>query len=110
MAYEPKPGSFSLFKNDRKEKDTHPDYRGDGVTLDGQPAWISAWLKETRDGKKFFSISIKPKEERQSGGGGSDFRDTGMDRGGSAGVAGGGGHDPFDPDSEIPFLTSASVW
>lgn len=27
MAYEPKPGSFSLFKNDRKEKDTHPDMR-----------------------------------------------------------------------------------
>lgn len=65
MAYAPKPGSFSLFKNERRGKDTHPEYRGDGVLPDGTPAWISAWVKETREGKKFFSISIQPKEARQ---------------------------------------------
>lgn len=66
MAYEPKPGSFSLFKNDRREKDAHPEYKGDGVLPDGTPAWISAWVKETRDGKKFFSISVKPKDDAAS--------------------------------------------
>jgi hypothetical protein len=101
MAYTPKPGSFSLFKNDRKEKDTHPDYRGDGALLDGTPAWISAWLKEA-NGKKFFSISIKPKDDQ-----GADFR------GGSAGpVAGSGrddpaGGDPFSDD--IPFISANSI-
>ncbi len=31
MAYIPKPGSFTLFKNQKKETDNHPDYRGDGT-------------------------------------------------------------------------------
>ncbi len=63
MAYEPKPGSFSLFKNDRKEKDTHPDYKGDGLDLDGNAVWVSAWLKKGAKGT-FLSCSIQPKQER----------------------------------------------
>ena len=62
MAYEHKPGTFSLFKNDRKEKDTHPDYRGDGVDNDGNPIWVSAWLKDGAKGK-FMSCQIKRKDE-----------------------------------------------
>ena len=106
MAYTPKAGQFSLFKNDRKEKDTHPDYRGDGALLDGTPAWISAWLKEA-NGKKFFSISIKPKDDQ-----GADFR-GGSTGGGSAGpVAGSGrddpaGGDPFSDD--IPFIARDAI-
>jgi len=65
MAYEPKPGSFSLFKNDRKEKDTHPDYKGDGMDLSGNPVWISAWIKEGAKGK-FMSCSMQPKEAKAS--------------------------------------------
>ena len=61
MAYEPKAGSLSLFKNDRKEKNTHPDYKGDGIDLQGNPVWISAWIKEGAKGK-FMSISIQAKE------------------------------------------------
>jgi hypothetical protein len=106
MAYEPKPGSFSLFKNDRKEKDTHPDYTGNGVLPDGTAAWINAWLKEA-NGKKFFSIQIKPKEQRPD-----DFR--GSDRGGGTPVAGRGGSagNAFDADDtdSIPFVTSESLW
>jgi hypothetical protein len=105
VAYTPKPGLFSLLKNDRKEKDTHPDYRGDGMTVDGQPAWISAWLKEA-NGKKFFSISIQPKGQRADAGDG--FRG-----GSSSGMAGsretGRAADGFDPDSEIPFVTRDSI-
>ncbi len=62
MAYEHKPGSFSLFKNDRKEKDSHPDYKGDGMDLEGNPVWVSAWLKDGAKGK-FMSCQIKRKEE-----------------------------------------------
>ncbi len=64
MAYEQRPGSFSLFKNDNKEKDTHPDYRGDGMDLAGTPVWISAWVKEGKNGK-FMSCSMKAKETKE---------------------------------------------
>jgi hypothetical protein len=65
MAYTPKPGSFSLFKNDRKEKETHPDYKGDGLALDGTPVWVSAWIKEGANGK-FMSCSMQTKDAQQS--------------------------------------------
>lgn len=61
MAYEMRPGSLSLFKNDRKEKDSHPDYKGDGMDLDGNAVWVSAWIKEGAKGK-FMSLSIQRKE------------------------------------------------
>lgn len=63
MAYEAKPGSFSLFKNDKKEADNHPDYKGDGKDLDGNPIWVSAWLKEGKSGK-FMSCSFKLKDDK----------------------------------------------
>lgn len=63
MAYTPKPGSFSLFKNDRKEQDNHPDYKGDGADLDGNAVWVSAWIKRSDKGT-FMSCSFKLKEEK----------------------------------------------
>jgi uncharacterized protein (DUF736 family) len=64
MAYETKPGNGALFKNDRKEKETHPDYKGD-ININGTNYWLSAWLKATKDGKKYMSLSAKPKEDRE---------------------------------------------
>lgn len=62
MAFELRDGSGSLFKNDRKEKETHADYRGD-CKIDGTEYWLSAWVKESKNGK-FFSLSIKPKDSQ----------------------------------------------
>lgn len=52
-----------LFRNTRKEKETHPDHNGT-IDVEGVEYWLSAWIKESKEGKKFFSLSIKKKEPK----------------------------------------------
>lgn len=54
----------ALFKNDRKEKDTHPDYKG-SLNVGGVDHWLDAWLKKDKNGKTYMSVLVKPKESRQ---------------------------------------------
>jgi hypothetical protein len=67
MSYEQRDNSGSLFKNQKKDKDTHPDYTGNGM-IDGKGFWFSAWIKKDRNGNTFMSLSFKPKEEMVSTG------------------------------------------
>ena len=60
--YETKPNSGSLFKNEKKESDNHPDYTGSAL-IDGTDYWMNAWLKSSESGRKWMSFSFKPKEE-----------------------------------------------
>jgi len=50
----------ALFKNTRREKDSHPEYNG-SINVDGHDYWISGWVKDGRSGK-FFSLSVKRKD------------------------------------------------
>jgi hypothetical protein len=61
MAYQQKENSGALFKNDKKEKETHADYRGD-INIGGVNYWISGWLKDTKTGGKFLSLAVNVKE------------------------------------------------
>ena len=59
--YEPKDGSGALFKNDKKEKDTHPDYKG-SILINGIDYWLSSWIKEGKSGK-FMGLQAQPKNK-----------------------------------------------
>ena len=61
MAYD-NTNRWTLNKNDRKEKDSHPDYKG-SVNVDGVDYWLDGWIKDGANGK-FISGSLKPKEGR----------------------------------------------
>jgi uncharacterized protein (DUF736 family) len=87
MAYEQKPNTGSLFKNDRKETDSHPDYKGQAL-IDGLgECWLDAWINETKDGQKYMKLTLKPKEARQS----------------APAMTGGYAAAPSDLDDDVPF-------
>ena len=44
MTYEMKDGSFSLFKNDKKLTEKHPDYKG-SIKINGVEHWFDALLR-----------------------------------------------------------------
>ena len=67
MAYEHKENRGSLFRNERKEQDTHADYNGE-INVEGKVFYLNAWLNETDSGKKYFSLSVKEKQARGSEG------------------------------------------
>jgi hypothetical protein len=63
MAYEIKELTGSLFDNNRKERDTHPDKTG-SCKIEGKEYWINAWIKRDDQGRERLSIAFKPKEEK----------------------------------------------
>ena len=85
MAYEHKPGSFSLFKNDKEGNEKRPDYTGDGMSLDGTPIKVSAWLKDGAKGK-FMSCKFEEKT-------GAPKTQNSQKKHG----------EPFSPTDDIPF-------
>lgn len=58
MAYEQKNNSGSLFRNDKKQTEKQPDYNGT-VKVDGKDYKLAAWIKESKSGQKYFSLSLQ---------------------------------------------------
>lgn len=63
--YTPKDNTGTLFKNDRKEKETHPDYKGSILITEPGEYWLSSWIKEGPKGK-YMSLSATIKEQPAS--------------------------------------------
>ena len=55
-----KDNSGVLFKNDKKEGEKDPDYKGN-INVGGTEYWLNAWIKTSKAGAKFMSLSVKPK-------------------------------------------------
>lgn len=64
MAYEQRPNTGSLFRNDKKETDSHPDYKGSALIEGLGECWLDAWINTAKDGSKYMSVKFKPKEAR----------------------------------------------
>jgi len=78
----------ALFKNVDKteEHEKWPDYRGN-LNVDGTEYWLSAWLKTSKNGVRYMSLTIKPKNA-----------DTAPSK-----KPAGGGALPHDFDDQVPF-------
>lgn len=55
----------ALFKNNKRTNDKQPEYNG-SVEVNNVQYYISAWVKESKNGQKFFSLSFTPKDQQQA--------------------------------------------
>ena len=61
MAYETKELQGSLFKNQKREKDSQPNMTG-SAKIGGVEYWISGWTKGEGE-KRWISLAFKPKQD-----------------------------------------------
>ena len=54
---EQKINTGAIFKNNYKKADTHPDYKGK-MNCEGLEKEVALWVRETKNGEKFFSMAI----------------------------------------------------
>jgi hypothetical protein len=57
-----KDNSGALFSN-RDKPDAKSEYGGSCV-IEGREYWLNGWVKETKDGRKYFSLSFRAKDQR----------------------------------------------
>jgi len=50
----------SIWKNEKKEKDTHPDFTG-SLNVDGVEYWVSAWKRKPDANPKAPALSFRVK-------------------------------------------------
>jgi len=61
MAFTPKPGTGSLFKNDMAtEENKQPNYRGNCALEDGTLLEIGGWIRKSASGSSFMSLKFQP--------------------------------------------------
>ncbi len=51
--------SGTFFVNDRKQKDTHPDYNGK-INVEGKEYYLKGWKKKAKSGTNFLSLALDP--------------------------------------------------
>ena len=79
---EQKDNSGAIFKNDYKEKETQPDYKGKAM-IDGKEKEVAMWLNESKTGIKYFSVKFSEPYQAE--------------------VEAGYGHKPKDEKDDLPF-------
>ena len=77
--YERKDNTGSLFSNEENKKtDKHPDYKGASM-VNGETMYMSAWVNESKGGKKYMSIKFEKPQPKKGSGVGWDSSSTSSD-------------------------------
>jgi len=63
MAFEQRDNTGSIFKNDKKTTDAHPDGSGSAM-IGGVEYWVSSWTKKDKNGNPWRSLAFKRKDEK----------------------------------------------
>ena len=58
-----KKDEVALWKNDNRQSDSHPHYKG-SATVNGMEYWANAWVNKSDNQRApLMKISLKPKEQ-----------------------------------------------
>ena len=52
-----------LFREQDKKSDKHPDMTGE-INVDGVEFRLAGWTKESKNGRRFLSLAVTPKQEQ----------------------------------------------
>lgn len=94
-----------LFVNNRKERDSQPDRTGT-LNVGGVEYFIDGWLKKSRGGDQFLSLSVKQKDRQSNS---APRAPAPVPQGQRHGDRPGGAYNrsapapQLDDDSDIPF-------
>lgn len=93
MAYEAKPNTGSLFKNDKRTKDTQAHATGSAL-IDGVEYFVDAWTNIDKKGDRYQSLKFKRKDKQPQAAKPASY---GEQSGGSY------GSQPEDLNDDLPF-------
>jgi hypothetical protein len=70
VAYEQKDLTGALFRipEDKRKSESWPTHEG-SVIVGGLKYYLSAWVKEAKSGQKYFSLALKPADEKPAANG-----------------------------------------
>ena len=65
-----------LFRETEKKTEKHPDMSGE-INVDGVEFRLAGWTRESKNGKKFLSLAVTPKQQQeQAPQADTDFNDS----------------------------------
>ena len=62
MPYEQKDDTFSIFNNSNKEKESQPDFTGQGK-IGGREVKVAGWKKVGQSGVEYISFKVEDKNQ-----------------------------------------------
>ena len=74
----------AVWKNDRKETENHPDFKG-SINVDGKDYWLSGWKRkpDASPNSPALSLSVQAKEQQTAQPGQPKTLDNAFDEDGS---------------------------